>query len=933
MLLLGGLALGLYQSSQEDWVDVAFPGAIAPFEPVMDPEPAPSLRGEVLPGEESEDPEEEEWDSRAQGDDLRRDLLPVAVVRQIPRDQGQLLRVVEKATGAPVVGALVLYYDSLSPGYHGFRQARGLYRKNPELVLREHGEQLLTNEAGLAVLPYGLPRQMVCVRFGALWSQVQLQKVPPADGYLVQLEPDEHLQVQVVDAQDQPLSGMALTFNIQTASKAGPPYWLLLRDAGRRGDPVPGAVGLLLYRHSQVSIQAMRAAGMTGSQLQLGIDAPGLSRCGPILHLNQPLPSEPVKIIRPATGSIVVQVLDSDGEPVQRKLRLQKAQSAEYFDLQQLPDKERAKRIAKWESQTDALGQVRFDNVALGLDFQVQSLGKNITEGEQQEFHGPREDGEVVQVQLTKTFNAVTLWGVAMDGRGELLKEQSLQFYANAKGSKEDSKYLRQGKLSTESDGSFQLRLPMTAGKENRYGKLYLRLAEKEGAQPHAITDIPPQLTAGPYSLGNIRLLMPPVVASGTMFVDDKPELNLRRLRVEQSNGKGGWDRAPRLRVYAKGEGAKGEGGYEIRGEVGNQVLRLRAVRAWSFLPIEPLNFVQGQTNLDVHLRRGGSLRAIVLHDVDVADVRMELWLEPIGMDPALLAKGMKGRMKGWHYKRRSGERSQRRLYNWSGLQQGTYQMTLRLQGAAVPFVTLTDLLPQFDLPSSEVAPVVINLRGLLRALKVQAVDAKNRRLAGMIFPLQPTGLGTVEGVKMGGKGGRLHTTAQSMDLQVVVKGYRPKILYGVRGEVKARMEPGIPVTVNLDKLKLPKGISLQIRLDRQAEQAATLYRNGMANSYYPKARARTLAQIMGEQHVDLRRRGGRNWKATLMQPGKFRLTFRLYRNVDKGKRGLQLKGGYEPRQLQVQDQYGEQKFAVKLSPKKLQEAVQRLQEMVKKDG
>jgi hypothetical protein len=375
------------------------------------------------------------------------------------------------------------------------------------------------------------------------------------------------------------------------------------------------------------------------------------------------------------------------------------------------------------------------------------------------------------------------------------------------------------------------------------------------------------------------------------------------------------WENAAGLGVYPQPGGR-----FEIRGSDGGRQLRLRP-RAWGFLPAPALPFAPGDKNLEVRLYRGGYLRAVVLHDQVVSGAEIDVRLRAVAIDRAI-DDALSWRFVGRVDKRGSGNLMLRKAYWWSGLPPGEFRLELRLLGASQPFMVREHLRPQFGSDRVEDLPFeVLNLRGQIHRVTVRAVDSRQRPLAGLAIPLDQTTLVGVEGVKMAGKGAVLYSTNALQNVLVVVRGYRPEKVFGISGEHVVRLQPGIPITVNLPSISLPAGLGLAVQIRRRDYRPAETYRVGLRHPVVERAGARYLADLVGERSITLRYRGRRQWKTTLMEHGQFVLDLHLVR---KGKPPVRLPG-YGPRVLMVRDTSVEHEFGIKVNGKRLREAIEQM--------
>jgi hypothetical protein len=269
-----------------------------------------------------------------------------------------------------------------------------------------------------------------------------------------------------------------------------------------------------------------------------------------------------------------------------------------------------------------------------------------------------------------------------------------------------------------------------------------------------------------------------------------------------------------------------------------------------------------------------------------VSGAEIDVRLRAVAIDRAI-DDALSWRFVGRVDKRGSGNLMLRKAYWWSGLPPGEFRLELRLLGASQPFMVREHLRPQFGSDRVEDLPFeVLNLRGQIHRVTVRAVDSRQRPLAGL-----------------------------------VVRGYRPEKVFGISGEHVVRLQPGIPITVNLPSISLPAGLGLAVQIRRRDYRPAETYRVGLRHPVVERAGARYLADLVGERSITLRYRGRRQWKTTLMEHGQFVLDLHLVR---KGKPPVRLPG-YGPRVLMVRDTSVEHEFGIKVNGKRLREAIEQM--------
>lgn len=901
VFLLAGLGLGgwmLVGQDGEDWSDVAY--GQDPSTPLAEDEFGDPIDGPTA-------------DSGGRAAATRTNLAPVVKppkayplpkANEIDASLGFRVRAIRKDTQAPIAGASILYYDTIAARYRAFRRLRRQYEADKEVALSQAGERVLTDEDGFAFVPHGIPPQSLVARFEGFYGELQLSKKndPPPDGYVLELEPDRTIRVRVVDAAGDPVVGIPLAYYVGIRGEDGLLTWALWRDPDRDTRSTDGIQHL---PHVQRFVSVLEKLGKSDPIVHIGIDVPGMTRCGPTLNLEE-IPTEVIDVVYSPVGSVEVLVVDQDGAPVQRKVRL----STE-------PDFAGSQRPS-WQLQTDAEGRVLFGKVAIGTGLRVESTGSRVTEDERAKLMGPERAGEVVKVELVKEFTAAFVEGIAADEQGRRLANTSLRYSAPTSKGRADTEYLASGTLRTDDQGRFTLRLPPSVGATHLYSILGLSTAGEGTLQAAAKVKLPERLPKARHSVGTVRLKLPTLIASGRTYMNDEPMKFYDRFILDFRNpeNKNRWERVTDVKVHGK------RGGYfEVRGDLRGRKLRLRP-RYTGTLPITPIMLSSGQRGIDVRFYSAGTLRIAVLFDTETADANMQVMLRPITIDYQQNNPLLKWHFVGRVDKRASGNLNFRRVYWWTGLPPGRYRVELRLLGQERPFAVLDQLQPTFKKRFDEVEPSIINLRGQVRRVHIVAQDVKGRPIRGMVIPIGQTAIETQEGVQLGAKGAVLHTMRRDgVDVLVAAKGYRTERAYGVTDKRIVRMRPGVPITVDLAALRVPRGVKITVSMRRRSYDYSRLYRSALRHPLNGRAGARPLTVLLGERTVTLRHRGKRQWKATVMEHGKFRLYVQLSL---QGKKPVYLRG-FGPSNLMVRDTATEHRFTVKVSKSRVTQALRSL--------
>lgn len=850
--------------------------------------------------------------------------LPVAA------GAGFAVRVVDGRDGRPLAGAVLRFFDPMMPQYRAFRRARREYRHDREAVLQRYGQMVRSGPDGVAWLPCGIPQQRATGRLGQLYGEaaVSLQKGAPAAGYVLRLYPDQSLRVQVLGADGEPARGFELCFYLPLNSGLGKPRWICLPGERRRDS----AEAVQEFRHVQVGLQELQRnpahAGL--DRIQLGVRIPGASTCGPVLELKDFPIRELVQVRLPELCSLTVRVRDQEGHPVPRRVRIQAP--ADYPD-QSLGPAELRRLAPRWDLDTDAEGQLRVPAVACGTRLEVASLGQRVDAGERAVLDTGDEAGAELEVELVKRIEHGHLLVAAVDARLQPLADTELEFQVLTKAGDEELAHLRRGRIRSDARGRLQLRLPVTRkgpaprsgpGKApaapprfNVYHELRLRYRRADGLYVRGVAALPGVLESGEEWRREVQLRAPPLLVAGRVYLDDEPLEDFDRFVVDQRDA----SKRKRYQRRSDAQVLAGPGNrFSVYGEPHEGQLRLIA-RSWGFLPVVPVEFLPGQTGVEIRLYRAGRLRVAVLHDETVKDAPLELMLRVLQVPGAELNHYVKWRFLGRLDRRNSGNLSYRRVYAWTGLPPGDYRLELRLQGNPQPFAQLEHLRIEARQGKELETAHVFNLMGQLKGIRLEVQDPRGRSIAALIQPLRQEGGEAEELISVERKqGGRIYTNLDHVDLRVLARGYRPQLLYGVRSDRVVRMQPGIPVDVHLPQLRVPRGVGVEVRL-RKRLRSARRFRVGLRHPVVARAGTRRLEELVGETRVNLRHRGRRHYRGTLMLPGDFVVDVFLTR---KNHAPVALRG-FGPRLLKVRDVSSVHRLSVRTPQRRIHQVLAQL--------
>ncbi len=216
-----------------------------------------------------------------------------ALVPGEPPVDGTPVIVIDATSGEPVAGALVTWFDRNEKF-----SARVLADAELKQQRIEHGHTVRSDAKGQTTIGRG---ELVIASAGDRFAARRPSRGAESPMRLV-LAAARRVQVEVVDAQQQPLAGVPIALATGEGPQ-GPDYeWHV--TTGADGKVAIGPLDLYIERESRHS-----------HELHVRVDAP----LGEIFDReldDRQLPAEPIRFTLPPTGRLVIDVVDEKGEPL-----------------------------------------------------------------------------------------------------------------------------------------------------------------------------------------------------------------------------------------------------------------------------------------------------------------------------------------------------------------------------------------------------------------------------------------------------------------------------------------------------------------------------------------------------------------------------------------------------------------------------------------
>jgi len=425
----------------------------------------------------------------------------------------------------------------------------------------------------------------------ALWAD-------RGESAVLELVPDVTVQVRVVDSRGEPATGVPVSIRRYTDAAPGDPTGggiviggkggrkVTTVNIGGQGSPVHrtltgidtvGPDGIAEFRHVQ-EIIGERAAGQRYTfAIASPLTEPVEAEIG-----SDGWPEEPLVLQLPETGELEVLVVDSEGKPL--------LDDQLSIALGQLPAKRGARPAGMPDFRSSPSfdlviwapeGRALFRHVGLGVELQASVRREWLSSPLDAKGTGPTEAGERASLTVRCPVPDSRLRGRVLNEEGQPVASTELTFggeFRTRDGRATSSGYVT---YATDERGDFDLLIgPGTADgwdslkfsiRQNDPETQVVKLASFEFDEP---------LEAGVKDLGDVMLVLPPLIVSGVVVDGEgKPVPGVSiEVEVKQLTGRAprGSKNPPFFWMICDLHARSGSAGqFEIRGELEEDELRL----------------------------------------------------------------------------------------------------------------------------------------------------------------------------------------------------------------------------------------------------------------------------------------------------------------------------------------------------------------------
>ncbi len=674
------------------------------------------------------------------------------------------------------------------------------------------------------------------------------------------------------------------------------PRRLLVQVAGRDGTPRPGIPVVLRFLRGN-SIQDLlravtRAPGGTaelgplniirmekmypGERAVVTFAFPTGGKAG-VQIAPGPFPSQPVRLILPPTGSVVVHVKDGKGNAIRKGAFVSLAPS--FVSTLSLQDPESLEPVPVRD------GEALFPMVGLGLRLKVCAYLKGglcpvTTIGK-----GPEFPGERIVFHLSFGNSNPVVTGLAVDPAGNPLSLLSLQWELWNLDRKGNTAFTSSSDSETDEEGRFRLEL---GGRSPQGGRriAVLMVRVPSGKKPIGLArrlELPAGLEPGEVrDLGRITFSPLPILVSGTVVDGEGNPLE-------------------NVRISPMGEGffspvsTDSTGSFQVRGILLEDALSLYCHKE-GYASTNTPEFPAGAGGVKVIMKGGGRLEGSLLLDSRVPPERVRIRVLPSRGRYASCFPDRKGR------------------FSLSPIPPGPARVRIEIPGQEEPVEVLEGVQILVSGTTRDPRLQGLDLRDKIHVLELVVVDPGGKPISGA-----RAWFGKKGNKEIPSRGGKIQILAAGRPLDVLVSapGFRPKLLERLSSGRKVVLRPGIPVVLNLPPdFSLPSPpFFLQARLEN------------LEGEKNPAGRLHFLSgglifEACGEKDGTFRP-GNRAW-ITLPSPGRYRLKWIAAFRREDVYWGIFVPGAKE-RILEIEDLPGTREFHLSLDPEALKKALKKL--------
>lgn len=595
--------------------------------------------------------------------------------------------VVEFGSNTPIADAEVLCsppdldWQKLTP------TQRKLFSDDREAALRQLQAPFRSDAAGRCRVPLGKDGTQVIAHHGDRRAEGWIDKGTPQP-FVLALRQDRTLRVRVLLADGRPARGLQVMATRE-------------RDKRQFGCGITDDEGRAEHHH----LQQLAGEEATARLMVRAEFAGGASE--PVAVESSDPPAE-VLLRLPACGTLVVHVRDIDGKPIDPAM-LEDAKVAVTLWSDRPSDRYDENNVAgRAQAPIDANGDATFHALAFGHLLRAQT-GHSTKSAM---VPGPTAVEPRSELVLQEGASHAICTGVLLTSDGNPYTGV-FQLYLR----------FRHGLVGnggrTGAAGRFRVALGDSAVGQHATPSFDTLLASRLSGDPAMAAERESlEVTKGINDLGEVRLEPHSVLLQGRFEGDALPERLPLQLQFEVKRGEA-WDVEWNLQPVWSGHSFTVSSGIRP-----GTPARLK-VNTTSFLPIAPIEFSAGATDVRIPLRLGGEVSAWFLVDAGVPTDGLRIQLRAVDAPPPDASRQFDDQHRWQGSEPIDGKLGR----SWTGLAPGRYRLEARAPGAAQP-LAVVDAIDVSDGPCKDERLQAIDLRGRLRTVTVRATSPDGSAIA-----------------------------------------------------------------------------------------------------------------------------------------------------------------------------------------------------------
>jgi hypothetical protein len=813
------------------------------------------------------------------------DSAPEGVQAAVEGVEGVAVRTMEQSSGDPLPNTDVY---ALYPSDYDESELEAKFQSGNatlEEICMEYGVRYRTDETGVTAVRRPMDNGAVLFARNGGQTTLAFNLDPNAEEWVLSLEPDFEATVRVTHADGSPAAKVpvALRSRSQTYS------FDLMKQA-------TNAEGIAEFKNLNVFLNDR--AGPSGD-LFLGLAMLLPDEVAQKKIHQTPLPLDnpkagPFDLQLPEYGSVKLRLIDQKGEIVADDCFATLTRTGSTGGAMGGPMRNSEVR-GKVEQ-----GEHEFPYVA--LDAQISVLVNNNTGelGEPVKFAGPRQAGEVVEVDFVVDDRCI-IHGLLTYANGTPVANVKLD--ARAMQKTDGGQLLDRMRVKTDDHGAFRLSIPgVSLGKPPLARSIILVKHPRQGPSLRCELELPTQLPRGELDLGEHQLIAMPLALAGRVVNDQGEPVSNALMQLKSKFTAAEHAQTYWQSVQGGQSRSDADGRFEIYAKVEDSALQL--VTEASGYTRFTMSVHKGQDDVEVNLLRGAFLAGTV-------------WL-----DASVPAKHMRVRAET----KTNGE--QNSIYHEESAlvpKQGVSDAyEFRLDDLQAGVATLVLVGPQFQnikrtpdvviQPGLDCTPAEwkdLDLRGRLKNVELRLLDHAGNAVHSEAEAFLRSG----NSVRAQNGTVSLFLIDGMEDINIVASGYRVKELSHVSQSQDVVLQDGLDIRLSLSTtLSLAEGVSIRAFLSPD-DGGHVGDENADEDWQRPSYSQQIDVEFRADGTVDFR----------LPKAGKYLVhPIAVFRNPETGATTYDYFGSSS--QIEISEQVGTQSFDLEFDRQKMDEVLEKHQ-------